>query len=107
MPTRDGGKHRGTHTTLCTLAAKVVDLIERLPEVNGYSPGVLQSGKRFTGSSTHKVKIGTFTGGILLIVRQSRSVQEVRVFTPSSQKAKLAIARKLRDNQIPISFRRD
>lgn len=106
MTTRDGGKHRGSHTTVCELAAEVIDIIVKLPEVTGYSPGVLQSGKSVTGG-THRVKIGTFAGGILLKVRQSRSVQEVRVFTVDGQAATVAIARGLRDHKIAISFRHD
>jgi hypothetical protein len=41
------------------------------------------------------------------MVRQSHSVQELRVYTTNGQEAKLAIARGLRDNGIRISFTRD
>lgn len=104
MHHRDGAKCRGSHTTLTDLAARVVDIIVKLPEVVGYSPGLLRSGKGVTGG-TRKVKIGVSVGCIILIVRQSRSIQEVLVYGPDLQAAQLAIARKLRDDRIPISFR--
>lgn len=103
---RDGGKCRGTHTTLTDLAAKVVDIIDRLPEVTGYAPGLLQSGKGVTGGA-HKVKLGLGVGCVILTVRQSRSVQEVRVYGPDLLAAQHAVAKKLRDNRIPIGFRHD
>jgi len=53
---------------------------------------------------TRKVKIGDGKGCILLTVRQSHTIQEVRVFSHDLQATKLAIARALRDNDIPISF---
>ncbi len=101
---RDGGKCRGTHTTLTDLAARVVDIIAKLPEVTGYAPGLLQSGKGMTGGM-QKVKIGISVGCIVLIVRQSRSVQEVRVYGSDLRVTQLAIARALRDEDIPIAFR--
>ena len=103
MKYHDGGKHRGTHTTLIELAARVIDIIVKLPEVTGYSPGYLQAGKGLAGG-TQRVKISSFEGGLVLTIRQSRSVQEVRVYSANLQAAKLAIARKLRDHEVPISF---
>jgi hypothetical protein len=106
MPIRAGGKMRGTHTTFSDLAAEVVDLAHRIPEIVGISAGVLQSGKGFAGGS-QKVKIGDFKGGVILTVRQSRSVQEIRLYVTCEQAAKLAIAKALRNANIPITFRRD
>lgn len=101
---RDGGKIRGTHTTFTELAAKVTDIITKLADVRGVSPGLIRNGKGFTGGA-NRVKIGEYSGGILLTVRQSRSIQELRVLVTTMQEAKLAVARALRDNDIPISFR--
>ena len=103
MTHRDGGKFRGKHTTLIDLAARVVDIADELPQVTGISAGYIQSGNAVSGG-TRKVKIGEGRGSILLTVRQSRSVQEIRVFSSDMQKTKLALARALCDRGIPISF---
>ena len=104
MPHRDGGKSRGTHTTCSDLSARVWDIAIKIQGVEGISLGVLESGKGVTGGS-QKVKIGNMTGGILLTVRQSRSVQDIRIFSHDVQRARLALARALRDERIPIAFR--
>lgn len=101
-----GGKIRGTHTTFIDLATEVVDLIGPLPSVTGISPGMIQNGKGVAGG-TRKVKIAKWNGGVLLTVRQSRAVQEVRLLVTNSQDAMLAIARTLRNNDISICFKKD
>ena len=103
MKHRDGGKIRGKHTTLIDLAARVVDVADELPLVTGISAGYIQSGKAVSGG-TRKVKIGEGRGSILLTVRQSRSVQEIRIFSLDVRETKLALARALCDEDIPISF---
>ena len=89
---------------LLDLAAEVVDIITKLDEVTMISLGYVQNGKGVTGGE-RRVKIGDCTGGVLLIVRQSRSIQELRVYGHNLQHTKLAIARALRNNDIPIGFR--
>lgn len=104
MPHRDSRKSRGTHTTCSDLSAKVHDIAARIQEVTGVSLGVLKSGKGVTGGS-QRVKIGDMKGGLSLTVRQSRCVQEIRVYSANVQAARLALARALRDEGIPIAFR--
>ena len=106
MHHRDGKKIRGTHTTFIDLAAEVCDLVCKLTEVEGVSPGIIQCGKGVSGGM-RKVKIGDFSGGIILTVRQSRSVQELRLFASNIPAARLATARTLRNHDIPISFKHD
>jgi len=101
MKHRNGGKIRGGHTSLIDLADRVIGLIEPLPEVTGYSPGMLSLGK---AHGSNKVKISTFDGGLVLSVRQTASIQEVRVYGPDIAKARFAIACRLRDNDIAIGF---
>lgn len=105
MKHRDGKKFRGGHTSLTDLAFEVVRIVERLPKVTGISPDYIELGKNVSGGS-RKIKIADERGGILLTVRQSRSVQDVWVYSPDIQATKLALARALRDRRIPISFRR-
>ena len=66
---------------------------------------MLESGKGVSGGSSQKVKFSDMKGGLLLTVRQSRSVQEVRVYSTNVQAARLALARAFRDEGIPIAFR--
>lgn len=103
MPHRNGGKFRGTHTTCSDFAARVADIAVRLTEVKGISLGLLQNG---TGSSggTQKVKFCDMQGFLLLTVRQSSSVQELRVYCSNIQTTRTALARALRDQNISISF---
>lgn len=94
------GKLRGNHRTLIDLAAQVVELARALPGVSA-SPGYLRAGQ---GGGKRKVKIGDGKGCILLTVRQSHTIQEVRVFSPDLQATKLALSRALRNEGIAISF---
>ncbi len=95
------GQLRGNHRTLTDLALQVVDLAKTLPGVRGVSPGYIQAGK---GGGKRKVKIADGKGCLLLTVRQSHTIQEVRIFSLDLRATKLALARALRDQDIPISF---
>ncbi len=104
MAHRDGKNIRGTHTTLTDLAAQVVDLALTLanPEVSGISPGYIQAGK---GGGKRRVKMGIAEdGSLFLTVRQAHTIQELRIYSPDTQKTRLDLARALRDSDIPISF---
>ena len=94
------GKVRGNHRTLIDLAVQVADLAKTLPGVS-VSPGFIQAGK---GGGKRKVKIADGKGCLLLTVRQSHTIQEVRIYSPNIQETKLGLARLLRDRDIPISF---
>lgn len=102
---RDGKKFRGTHTTCTDLAGVVADIAEQLGDVTGISLGVIQSGAGVAGG-TRKVLFADGMGSLLLTVRQSRSVQEVRIFAPNIQTTRTALARALRNEDIPIAFRK-
>ncbi|MEI6296900.1 MAG: hypothetical protein WCO84_04625 [bacterium] len=103
MPHRYDKKSRGTHTTCIDLTARIHDIAKKVKDIIGISLGTIHCGKGFTGG-IQKVKIGEMKGGILLTVRQSRSIQEVRVFCADVQIARLALARALRDENIAIEF---
>ncbi len=101
----DGKRKRGGHTTCTDLSRRVIDLVLRV-DGSTVSPGLIETGKGQAGGS-QKVKIGDVQGGILLTVRQARSVQRLTVFSSNCALAKLQIARALRDDRIPISFSRE
>lgn len=103
MAHRQGRKARGTHGTLSDLGAKVVDIIEVIDGVTGIAPGQLVSNAGLTNSP--RVRIADLGGAILLTVRQTRSVQEIRVYTSCVNSTRLAISRALRNNDIAICFK--
>ena len=105
MAHRNGGKFKTTHTTYCELAVKIVDIAVRFQAVTGISPGMLQSGKGVSSGGGQRVKFGDMVGGLCLTVRQSRSVQELRIYCTDVQATRLALARALRDQDIPVAFR--
>lgn len=105
MPHRNGKKFCGTHTTYNDLSAKVADIAIHLDDVKKISPGVL-SKCGGTSCGTQRVKFTDHEAFIVLTVRQSGSVQELRVYwTHDIQTTRTALARALRDHQIPIAFR--
>lgn len=100
---RQGGKFCDEHTTFTDLSIIAADIANQCPEVTKISAGYIQNGKGVSGGE-NRVKIGDYAGGVLLTVRQSRSVQEVRIVTKNIQATKLALARGLRDRKIAICF---
>lgn len=100
---RQGGKFGGGHTTLIDLAILLADIADARPEVTKISPGFISCGTG-VGGGERSVKILDMRGGILLKVRQNRSVQEVRIITRNPHETKLAIAREARNNDVRISF---
>ena len=97
-------KIRGSHSTFTDFATEVVSIIEKLDEVEGISAGIMKPVKGGAGGRK-TVKIAEYQGGLVLTVRQVRSIQELRIFASDIPKARLAIARALRDRVIPITFK--
>ena len=100
---RQGGKFGGAHTTFSDLAIFLVDHAEKCEEVTCISAGFIRAGQ---GGGSRGVKILDTRGGLLLRVRQSSSVQEVRIISTNPNATKLSLARYARDNDIRISFGR-
>lgn len=70
-----------SHSTLIEEAEKIIKYLNRDDNVSRVSAGVIQS----IGSGPIKVKITTDSGAILLQVRGSSSVQDVRIFSSDFQ----------------------
>jgi hypothetical protein len=85
MEHRAGKKIGGRHTTIIDAARPIVDLLQRLPEVTKLSPGFIKLGLR---SGRHRLKISLSQGGLLLKIRGSTSIQEVRIYTDDVQATK-------------------
>jgi hypothetical protein len=101
---RHGKKFSSNHTTLLDLSAVMVDIAAKYPEVRMITPGVVENGSGVKGGISRKVKFAWIKGGLLMTVRQSRSVQDVYVYTSDIQTTMVALARAARDREIPIGF---
>ena len=75
---RQGGKISGKHTTVIPAAEKVVDFLNRRDIVNKISVGFIKHGIK---SGRHSIKIAYMDSGLLLKIRGSASIQEIRVYT--------------------------
>lgn len=99
-----GGKLAPSHTTTIPMAAKVVDTLKAIPEITKISLGIINPG---VSPARHgsRVRILDIQGGILLKIRGSTSVQEIRLYGSNLRETKVIVARALRDAQIAICFR--
>lgn len=102
---RNGGKFSGNHTTLTDLAAVLADVAVKLPSVRRISPGFISAGQG-TGKGERRVKFLDKNGGVLLVIRQSHTIQDLWIITDDRQETKLAIARAARDMNVAISFQK-
>ncbi len=100
---RLGGKFTGNHTTLTPAASLIADIAARCKHVTKISPGFLKMGLRPVRGQ-RRVKIIDEPGRILLAVRDNASMQELHVYSNNHQKAKLAIARGVRNAGLGVSF---
>lgn len=104
MAFRDGKMVRGKHKTLTDFSATIFDIVAKLQKVKSVQFGHIAPTKGAT-SNAQRVKIGKQSGCILLVVRSSGAVQELRVLCDDGQGVTLDIARALRDQGIQISFK--
>ncbi len=106
---REGGKFGGAHTTYIPLAEDVADILNEDANITRISAGYIKAGLRPNGGQ-RRVKIAEIGGILELKVRDTASFQEVRAYVANSgvlHLTKLNLARKLRDRNIAISFRKD
>ncbi|XLQ20479.1 MAG: DUF2103 domain-containing protein [Candidatus Moraniibacteriota bacterium] len=75
---RQGGKMIGSHTTVIPAAERVVDFLSREDSVNKISVGFIKHGIK---SGKHSIKIMEMESGLLLKIRGSASIQEIRIYT--------------------------
>jgi hypothetical protein len=82
---KQGGKITGKHTTVIPSAEKVVDLLQKNDLVNKISVGFIKHGIR---GGRHAIKIMDMDSGLLLKIRGTASIQEIRVYTTYPEKTK-------------------
>lgn len=101
---RSGRKFSSSHTTVIPVAAIVADIAHNIDEVTGISLGFIKSGLSTSrGGGRVKISFGN-KGHVLLQVRGNTSQQEIHVTTRCLQSTKLAIAKKVRDANLSITF---
>jgi hypothetical protein len=80
---KNGGKIGGRHTTVSEHAIKVVDFAEKLPEVTRISIGRLTAGIK---NAPHCIKLVERSGGLLVKVRGSNTIQEFTIYSNDVKK---------------------
>ena len=68
----------GRHTTVIDAAAKVVDYLLKMPEVNNVIAGHIKSG---ISPAQQRIKIKQTSGYLSIMVRGGASIQEIKVFS--------------------------
>jgi len=74
---RSGGKIGGRHTTVIDAARPVVDFLLKNPAVTSIAVGHIKMG---IGTGPQRMKIKEETGCLLVKIRGSASIQEIRIF---------------------------
>ncbi len=82
---KQGGKITGSHSTVIPAAEKLVDFLQKVNEVDKISIGFIKHGIK---SGKHAIKIIELNSGILVKVRGSASIQEIRVYTKNKNNVK-------------------
>ena len=82
---KQGGKITGSHTTVIPAAEKVIDLLQKTVGVQKISIGFIKQGIK---SGRQAIKIMEMDSGLLLKMRGTASIQEIRVYTNNPEKVK-------------------
>jgi hypothetical protein len=88
---RAGKKIGGKHTTIIDAAGKIIDFLSKEDNVIKITTGAIKMRLR---PARHSLKISIETGCLLLKVRGSASIQEIRVFSQNLTAVKDAIEAK-------------
>ncbi len=88
---RDGNKIGGRHTTIIDAAEKVVDFIREIPTVSRLTAGQI---KMNLPTAQHRIIIKEETGCLLVKVRGTKSIQDIRVYSRDPRIVKSIIEEK-------------
>ena len=94
---KQGGKITGSHTTVIPAAEKLVDFLQKINEVDKISVGFIKHGIK---SGKHAIKITESDSGLLLKVRGSASIQEIRIYTKNKKNVENSIKEFAQKNNI-------
>lgn len=79
---RSGGKMGGRHTTVIDASKPIIDYLLKNPYVTNIIAGRIKTG---IGAAPQRLKLREESGCLLITVRGSASVQEIRVFSTEMQ----------------------
>lgn len=83
MPTWQGKKSGGSHTTLIDAAEPLVERAEKMPQVTKIALGYIKPTPGKTGK--RRVKFTPIQGGIKATIRGNTSIQEIWIYTNSPE----------------------
>ena len=90
------------HQTYIALAEKIRDGALKLEHISMISPAVIDGGVR---PGEQHVTLKDENGCVLLMIRGTTAVQELRVYSRNLQDTKLQLARLIRNMGVRIRFR--
>lgn len=96
---RQGGKIKGRHTTIIPAAEKIVDTLSKNPTVKKISVGFIKHGIK---SGKHAIKVSEMESGLLLKIRGTASIQEIRVYTNEKENIKDTLKNYSEKNNLQI-----
>ncbi|HIP49850.1 MAG TPA: hypothetical protein EYG99_00170 [Candidatus Pacebacteria bacterium] len=79
---KQGGKITGSHSTIIPAAERLVDFLQKINEIDKISIGFIKQGIK---SGKHSIKIMELNSGLLLKVRGSASIQEIRIYAKNKK----------------------
>jgi len=79
---KQGGKITGSHSTIIPAAERLVDFLQKINEIDKISIGFIKQGIK---SGKHSIKIMELDSGLLLKVRGSASIQEIRIYAKNKK----------------------
>jgi len=91
---RSGGKIGGRHTTVIDAARPIVDFLLKKSDVTSVAVGHIKMGIK---ASQQRVKIREETGCLMVKIRGSASIQEIRVFSKNLAKIKQDLEERFED----------
>lgn len=96
---RQGGKIKGRHTTIIPAAEKIVDLLSRNPEVKKISIGFIKHGIK---NGKHAIKVTDLDSGVLLKIRGTASIQEIRIYADTKESVKNSLKKYSTKNNLQL-----
>lgn len=88
---RNGDKVAGRHTTIIDAAEKVFDFIKKIPEVSSITAGKI---KMNLPTAPHRVSYREESGCLMIKVRGTKSIQELKVYSRSIARIKIILEEK-------------
>jgi hypothetical protein len=96
---RQGGKIKGRHTTVIPVVEKLIDSLEKCVAVQKISVGFIKQGIK---NGKHAIKVMEMDSGLLLKVRGTASIQEIRVYASQKEEIQEMLKQHTNKNHLQI-----